>query len=67
MNPKLFENFKFGNWYAYVSKAKAMPLKMIIENVQFTVESIATAIDAQKVDDQLFKLPAGATLEKSPF
>ena len=67
MNPKLFENFKFGNWYAYVSKAKAMPLKMIIENVQFTLESIATAIDAQKVDDQLFTLPAGATLEKSPF
>jgi hypothetical protein len=67
IDPKLFENFRFGNWYAYVSTAKAMPLKMMIDSPQFTLESIATGIQEQKVNDQLFVLPVGATLEKSPF
>ena len=67
VDPVLFQNHKFGNWYAYISQAKAMPLKIVIDNAQFTLESIATAVKKEKVNDQLFSLPADAKLEKSPF
>jgi hypothetical protein len=63
----LFQNHKFGNWNEYVSKANAIPLKIMIDNAQFTLESVATAVEAQKIDDALFKLPPDTTLEKSPF
>ena len=67
LDPKLFENHKFGNFYDYVVKAKAVPLKITIDNVQFTMESVATSVDTQKIDDTLFELPEGAALEKSPY
>jgi hypothetical protein len=67
IDPKLFENHKFGNWYKYVSQSQAVPLKMILDNTQFSVIIAATAIQPQKIDDQLFALPADAKLEKSPF
>jgi hypothetical protein len=67
LDPKLFENHKFGNFYDYVVKSKAVPLKITIDNVQFTMESVATSVEAQKIDDTLFKLPEDATLEKNPY
>jgi hypothetical protein len=67
IDPKLFENHKFGNWYQYLLQSKAVPLKMLIDNVQFSVVSLATNIQPQKIDDQFFTLPADAKLEKSPF
>ena len=67
LDAKLFENHKYGNFYEFLSHAKAIPLKIIIDNVQFSMESVATAIQAQKVDDQRFVLPANVPLEKSPF
>jgi len=67
VDPALFQNHKFGNWYTYISQAKAMPLKIVIDNAQFTLESIATAVKKERVNEQLFTLPADAKLEKSPF
>lgn len=67
VDPKLFENHKFGNWHQYLSQSKALPLKMMIDNVQFSLVSVATAVQPQKIDDQFFSLPADAKLEKSPF
>ena len=67
IDPKLFENHKFGNWYHYLLQSKAVPLKMIIDNAQFSVVSMATSIQPGKIDDQIFGLPADAKLEKSPF
>jgi len=67
IDPKLFENHKFGNWYDYLLQSKAVPLKMIIDNAQFSVVSTATNIQSGKIDDQIFGLPADAKLEKSPF
>jgi hypothetical protein len=40
---------------------------MIIDNAQFSVESTATKILAQKIDDSLFTLPSDAILQKNPF
>jgi hypothetical protein len=67
IDSKLYENFKFQNWYEFVSRANAVPLKIIIENAQFSVESIATEVLNQKIDDSTFRLPVDAKLEKNPF
>jgi hypothetical protein len=66
-DPKLFENHKLYNWYEYVSRANALPLKMIIDNQQFVLECTAVEIKAMSLDDALFQLPAGTKLEKSPY
>jgi hypothetical protein len=44
-----------------------MPLKMIIDNVQFTMESIATEVKPLKLDNTLFELPPGVKTVKSPY
>ena len=65
VDPALFINHKFGNWYDLVSRSKALPLKMIINNGQFEITSIATKVTPKKVEATIFDLPAVAKLEKS--
>lgn len=67
VDPKLFANHKFGNWFDYLSKSNALPLKSIIDTAQFTMESIATEIKPMKLDPKIFELPLGAKTEKSPY
>ena len=62
----LFTNHKFGNWYDYLSKANSLPLKMIIDNSQFSWECVATKVTAMKLDKAFFELPANTTTMKSP-
>ena len=64
---KLFANHKFGNWFDYLSKSNALPLKSIIETAQFTLESIATEVKPMKLDDKEFELPIGIKTDKSPY
>ena len=67
LDPIDFEKHKFGNWYEYVSRAKAIPLKSIIETEQFTMESVASEVVPMKLESSDFALPAGAKLQKSPY
>lgn len=67
IDPALYINHKYGNWYDYLSKARALPLKYIFDMAQFTMESIASEIMPMRLDDALFKLPADAKTAKSPF
>jgi hypothetical protein len=67
VDPKLFVNHKFGNWYDFVSKSNALPLKSVIDNAQFSLESTATAINEIKLDNSFFALPANAKTMKSPY
>ena len=67
VDPKLFENHKFGNWYDFVSKANALPLKSLIENAQFSLESNATNITEMKHDNSFFALPPNSKSMKSPY
>lgn len=67
VDTKLFVNHKFGNWYDYLSKSNALPLKMILENPQFTTISIATEIKPMKLEINTFELPAGVKTEKSKY
>jgi hypothetical protein len=62
IDSRLYAKHQFGNWYAYLSKANAVPLKMIIDNAQFTLESTATAIKPMKLEKKRFELPAGVKI-----
>jgi len=67
VDAKLFAKHMFGNWYAFVSKSNALPLKSIIDNNQFTLETIATEIAPSTLDRSIFTLPANAKIAKSPY
>jgi hypothetical protein len=67
VDTKLYNNHKFGNWFDYLSKSNALPLKSIIETAQFTMESVATEVKPMKLDVKLFELPAGIKTERSPY
>lgn len=67
LDAKLYENFKYQNWYEYLSRTNAVPLKMIIDNAQFYLESVATDVQKKSIDASLFTLPQDVKLEKSPF
>lgn len=67
IDPKLFENHKIGNWYDFVSRSKALPLKTVLETNMFTLESTATEIKPMQLDAQLFALPAGVKTQKSQY
>lgn len=63
----LFEGHLYGNWYDYLKVSKALPLKSIIENAQFTLTSSATEIKDIKLDEKEFQLPENAKIVKSPY
>jgi hypothetical protein len=67
VDPKLFVNHRFGNWYDFLSKSNSLPLKSIIDNSQFTLESVATEIKEMKLDKAFFELPANAQTIKNPY
>ncbi|APA00162.1 hypothetical protein BIW12_12390 [Flavobacterium commune] len=67
VEPSIFTGHLFGNWYDYLKVAKALPLKMVIENAQFTMTSIATEIKEMKLDDKEFQLSKNTKTVKSPY
>ncbi len=67
VDPKLFNNHKFGNWSEVMAKTNSLPLKMIIETPQFALECLATEIVPIKLTQKTFELPADSKLEKSPY
>ncbi len=67
VNPKLFENHKFGNWNEIMARTNALPLRIVMETQQFGLECNAVEIQPMKLDSKLFELPVGSKLEKSPY
>ena len=67
VNGALFVNHKYGNYYNYISRTNAIPLKMIIEDYDFTIESIATKVIPKKIPDNFFTLPANTITSKSLY
>lgn len=63
----LFENHKFGNWYAFLKESNSLPLKMVIDNAQFTMENIATEVKEMKLNEKDFQLPDNTKTAKSPY
>lgn len=67
VNPKLFEKHAYGNWYEVIRRTSSLPLKMILETEQFTLESLASSITPMTVDSKTFNLPNGVQVVKSPY
>ena len=67
VDSKLFVKHKFGNWYDFLLKSNSLPLKSIVDNGQFTLESIATEVKEMKLDKTLFELPTEVKTMKSPY
>lgn len=67
VNPALFANHKFGNWNEVMSRTGSLPLRIILETQQFSLECNAVEIQPMKLDSKLFELPAGSKIEKGPY
>jgi hypothetical protein len=67
VEPNIFINHKFGNWYDFLLKSKSFPLKMIIENDQFIITSTATEIIPKDIENAVFNLPPNTKTEKSMY
>ena len=67
VDPSLFVNHKYGNWYDYLSKAGALPLKYTFDMPQFVMEATASQVVAMAIEDSVFLLPADAKTAKSSF
>lgn len=67
VDAKLYSKHKFGNWYEYLSRSNALPLKMVIDNAQFVLESVATEVKPMKLEKSFFELPANAKTMKSTY
>lgn len=67
VNPKQFVIHKYGNWYEYLSRTSCLPLKSVIENPQFTLESVAIEVKPMKLEKSFFGLPENTKTMKSPY
>ena len=67
IDPSLFVNHKFGNWYYYLKIAKAVPLRMVIEQDQVIMISEVVSLKPMKLSDDFFVLPAVSEIVKSPY
>jgi hypothetical protein len=67
VDTKLYANHQYGNWYSYIQKANAVPLKMIVDNAQLTMESVATEVKPLQLDKAMFTLPANIKTMKSSY
>jgi hypothetical protein len=67
VDSKLFLDHKYANWYEFLSRTNAMPLKYVIDYGQFILESVATEIKQIQLDDTIFDLPKNSKTIKSPY
>jgi hypothetical protein len=51
-----FKRHRFGNWDILASRCGALPLKTIVENGQFRMESVATEIKPMALTDDYFAI-----------
>lgn len=67
IDSKLYEKHKYGNWFEFLSRANAVPLKSIADTDQLTLESVAIKVTPSQLDTRMFALPAKAGIAKSPY
>ncbi len=64
IDSKAYVNHKYSNWDLYVSKTGAIPLKTIVENGQFKMESTAVEITPVKLDAAFFNIDKTAPVKQ---
>lgn len=57
VNPALFKQHVYGNWYYLMSKTNALPLKTVYQSEQFTLTSTAISITPMKLEAKVFEAP----------
>ncbi|UOY08888.1 hypothetical protein L0P88_10115 [Muricauda sp. SCSIO 64092] len=57
INPTLFREHIFGNWYEFVKRAKSVPLKIIMNTLEFKSISVAIKLESLEVDSSFFDIP----------
>lgn len=67
IDPNSFQKHKYGNWYDFVLRSKAIPLKIIIDNRQFVMESTATSVSEMNLKNNFFDLPTGTVIQKNEY
>ena len=67
VNPELFKQHNYGNWYYIISKTKSLPLKTIYENEQFILTSEAIKITPMKLNDNIFEIPDKGKIAKATW
>ena len=56
VNPDLYKNHAYQNWYYIISKTKALPLKTVFEDDQVAFTSTAVSVKAMTLDGGLFEV-----------
>lgn len=56
VNAALFEKHKYGNWYYFVKRSGALPLKIVMEGPGAVMESTATEIKPMALKADFFSL-----------
>jgi hypothetical protein len=56
VDPEVYKNHKYGNWYYIISKTKSLPLKIINETDKFIMTNVATEIIPMKLEDNVFEI-----------
>lgn len=64
IDSKAYINHKYNNWDLYVMKTGAVPLKTIVENGQFKMESTAIEITPVKLDAAFFLIDKAAPMKQ---
>ncbi|CAM1364540.1 conserved hypothetical protein [Tenacibaculum sediminilitoris] len=62
INAAQFLNHNYANWSFYTEKAKALPLKIIMDVSEFKSSSIAVDIERKKIENDIFILPKGVKI-----
>lgn len=65
VNPTESANHKASNWAAYLSQAKALPLKMIIETEQFISETVAYEYKKELIPASIWKIDPSLKIVQS--
>ena len=65
LDSSAYKKHQYGNWAFFTEKCGALPLKMIIENAQFRMESVVTEIKPMKLEASFFKIGAGVAVKMS--
>ncbi|HTJ12105.1 MAG TPA: hypothetical protein VL547_08770 [Dinghuibacter sp.] len=66
VDSELFRLHRYGNYYEYISRAHAIPLKYVVDTPQFIVEATAVQVTPMTLDASFFALPQGVLLQPMP-
>ena len=67
VNSKLYERLIYANWYYFLKRSNAVPLKIVLDSYQFSMESVAIEVKPMKIEDRELRLPANSIVAKSPY